>query len=263
VDFEKIASLRTEGKMVHSLRSRLLRGDLLVGTLLTLSSNEVMEILAGVGFDWLFIDLEHSPMDAQAAQTLLQAAGGRVDCILRVPLNDEIWIKKALDTGVAGVMIPQVNTAEEALRGVRFCKYPPQGGRSVGLARAQGYGASLQEYLATANEMTAVIIQVEHISAVQNIEKILAVDGVDAVLIGPYDLSASMGLGGKVEHPEVQTAVARVRETCLAHGKTVGIYTGSAESARELIQAGYRLLALSTDTLLLRQAAADMIRKVK
>jgi len=249
--------------MDNTFRSRLLHGELLVGTLITLSSSEVMEILAGVGFDWLFLDLEHTAMDARAAQTLLQAAGGRVDCVLRVPLNDEIWIKKALDTGAAGVMIPQVNSAEEARKAVRFCKYPPVGGRSAGLARAQGYGEKLQEYLDTANEATAVIVQIEHIEAVRNIEGILSVEGIDAIFVGPYDLSGSMGLPGQVEHPEVQGVIERVREACLRMRKPLGIFTISTERALRFIQEGYRLMAVGVDTLLLRQAAVDLIMKIQ
>ena len=112
---------------------------------------------------------------------------------MRVPLNDEIWIKKVLDIGAAGIMVPQVNTAEAARRAVRLSKYPPRGSRSVGVARAQGYGARLGEYLQTADQETAVIVQAEHIEAVEHIEEILGVEGVDAVLVGPYDLSATWG----------------------------------------------------------------------
>jgi 2-keto-3-deoxy-L-rhamnonate aldolase RhmA len=107
------------------LRSRIGQPAPLLGTLLTLPSSEVAEILSAIGFDWLFVDLEHSALDTRAAQTLLQAIGQRCDCLLRLPLNDEIWIKKALDTGAAGIIVPQVNSAEEARRAVRFSKYPP------------------------------------------------------------------------------------------------------------------------------------------
>jgi len=126
-------------------RTRLKRGDLLAGTLVSLPSPEIAEILAEAGFDWLFVDLEHSTLDVRSAQTVLQAVGGRVDCLLRVPLNDEIWIKKALDTGAAGIIVPQVNSADDARRAVRYSKYPPQGARSAGMARAHGYGALSQD----------------------------------------------------------------------------------------------------------------------
>jgi 2-dehydro-3-deoxyglucarate aldolase len=249
--------------MNNHFRSRLSGGELLIGTVVTLSAPEVTEILAGAGFDWLFIDLEHSPMDAREAQALLQAAGGRVECILRVALNDEIWIKKALDTGCAGVMVPQVNSAEDARRAVRLSKYPPQGCRSAGLARAHGYGAKLQEVLDTANEETAVIVQIEHIEAVQNIEAILSVEGIDGILVGPYDLSASMGLIGQVEHPEVQAAITKVKQACQRRAVPAGIFTGSPDRARVYMQDGFRLIAVGVDTLLLVQSAKDLVQKLR
>jgi len=249
--------------MKESFRTRLKRGDLLAGTLVSLPAPEVAEILAEAGFDWLFIDMEHSQLDPPAAQVLLQAVDYRIDCVLRVALNDEIWIKKALDTGASGVMVPQVNSAEDARRAVRFCKYPPQGSRSVGLFRAQGYGARLAEYLAVANQETAVIVQVEHIQAVGNVEAIIAVEGVDAVLVGPYDLSASMDHMGQVEHPEVQAVIQRVRQACQAQGMPLGIFAATAERARAYIQQGYRLVAVSGDTLMLGAAARDVLSKLR
>ena len=116
-----------------------------MGTLITLSSLETAEIMAKAGFDWLFVDMEHSTLGPPQVQAILQCVGERADCILRVPLNDEIWIKKALDTGAAGILVPQVNTSEEARRAVRYSKYPLQGSRSVGMGRAHGYGAKSQE----------------------------------------------------------------------------------------------------------------------
>jgi 2-dehydro-3-deoxyglucarate aldolase/4-hydroxy-2-oxoheptanedioate aldolase len=249
--------------MQETLRTRLKRGDLLTGTLVSLPAPEVAEILAEAGFDWLFIDMEHSQLDTPAAQAILQAVDYRIDCVLRVPLNDEIWIKKALDSGASGVMVPQVNNAEDARRAVRFCKYPPQGSRSVGLSRAQGYGARLAEYLAEANRQTAVIVQVEHIQAVANVEAILAVEGVDVVLVGPYDLSASMDHIGQVEHPEVQAAIQRVRHTCQAQGMPLGIFAATAELAKSYIQEGYRMVAVSGDTLMLGSAARDILGKLR
>lgn len=249
--------------MSPSFRDRLSAGELLIGTLLSLPSPEIAEILAACGFDWLFVDLEHTTLDIQSAQAILQAVDHRLDCILRVPLNDEIWLKKALDIGAAGVLVPQVNTAEEARRAVRFCKYPPQGSRSVGLARAQGYGAHLQDYLDRANAVTAVIVQVEHIQAVQNIEEILAVEGMDAVLIGPYDLSASLDRMGQVEHPQVQAAISQVREACFAHNMPVGIFSASADRAYAYIQEGYRLIAAGVETLLLTEAATHLLRRLR
>jgi len=249
--------------MKESFRTRLKRGDLLTGTLINLPAPEVAEILAEAGFDWLFIDMEHSQLDTPAAQLILQAVDHRIDCVLRVALNDEIWLKKALDTGASGVMIPQVNSAEDARRAVRFCKYPPQGSRSVGLWRAAKYGTRLAEYLAEANHETAVIVQVEHIQAVGNVESIIAVEGVDAVLVGPYDLSASMDHMGQVEHPDVQAAIQRVRQACQAQGMPLGIFATTAERAKVYIQQGYRLVTVGGDTLMLDSAAREILSKLR
>jgi 2-keto-3-deoxy-L-rhamnonate aldolase RhmA len=249
--------------MKESLRTRLKSGDPLLGTLVSLPAPEVAEILMEAGFDWFFVDLEHSPLQVREVQAILQVVDRRVDCVLRVPLNDEIWIKKALDIGAAGVMVPQINTAEEARRAVRFSKYPPQGTRSVGVGRAHGYGAKLQEYLEQANQQTAVIIQAEHIQAVENIEEILAVEGLDAVLVGPYDLSASMGRMGQVDSPEVQAAIKQVRQACLAHNMPLGVFTASAKRAKDYLRDGFRLVAASGDILMLDVAARELVRQLR
>jgi len=249
--------------MTDPFRIQLKTGKPLIGTLITLPSPAIAEIFMEAGFDWLFIDLEHSPLEVGDAQAILQAVDRKTSCILRVPLNDEIWIKKALDIGAAGIMVPQVNTVEDALRAVRFSKYPLQGSRSAGVGRAHRYGAALQEYLDRANEQTAVIIQIEHIRAVENVEAIIAVEGIDAVLVGPYDLSASMGMMGQVESPEVQSAVKRVRQACLERGMPLGIFTATAARAKEYIQDGYRLIAASGDTLMLVQSAREIIQVLR
>ena len=249
--------------MKASFRFRLKCKEMLLGSLLTLPSPEVAEILAMTGLDWLFLDLEHSTMGAGEAQSVLQAVAGRVDCLLRLPLNDEIWIKKALDTGAAGIIIPQVNTAEEARRAVQLSRYPPQGSRSVGLARAHGYGTKFQEYLDRANEEVVVVIQAEHILAVQNIEALAAVEGVDAVLVGPYDLSASMGLMGQVDHPEVQAAIGHVRRTCQEKGMPLGIFATTTQRASQYLSQGFNLLAVGSDALFLSQAAGSTVQYLR
>jgi len=249
--------------MKTNFRSRLKRGETLLGTLVTLSSPEVAEILAEAGFDWLFIDMEHSPLDVREAQAILQTVGERCACVLRVPLNDEIWIKKALDIGATGIIIPQVNSRQEAERAVRFCKYPPQGSRGVGVARAQGYGARLQDYLDSANEEIAVIVQAEHIDGVSRIEEIVGVAGIDAVLVGPYDLSASMGKIGKVADAGVQAAIARVKVACASARMPIGIFAATAEAAKPFMREGYSLIAVGIDTIFLVEAANQLVRQLR
>ncbi|MEI8131523.1 MAG: aldolase/citrate lyase family protein [Leptolinea sp.] len=247
---------------MDSFRQRLKNDSLHLGTLISIASPEIAEIMADAGFDWLFIDIEHSPMDVMDAQRILQATEGRLAGIIRVPLNDEIWIKKSLDIGANGVRIPLVLTAEDACRAVRYCKYPPQGTRSIGVGRAHRYGATLQQTIDTANEETAVIIQVEHITAVDNIDAILAVEGIDAILVGPYDLSASMGLTGKVMDAQVQQAIERVRNACLQKKMPLGIFTASIEQAKGYVSQGFFLIAVSSDTLMLIDAAQRIVKNV-
>jgi 2-dehydro-3-deoxyglucarate aldolase/4-hydroxy-2-oxoheptanedioate aldolase len=245
-----------------NIRARLQKGDTLIGTLITIPAPEIAEIMAEIGYDWLFIDTEHGSFDAQSAQGILQAVDHRCPCVLRVPTNDEVWIKKALDIGAAGIIAPGVNSAEEAERIVRMCKYPPRGTRGVGIGRAHGYGLKFKEYVAKANDDIAVILQAENTNAVENIAEIVQVPDIDAVLIGPYDLSASMGKTGRIDDAEVQAAIASVTECCREAGMPLGIFADSAESAAPFIEQGYTLIAISTDCLHMVQGARATLKAI-
>ncbi|MCC6714835.1 MAG: 2,4-dihydroxyhept-2-ene-1,7-dioic acid aldolase [Gammaproteobacteria bacterium] len=234
--------------MFHSFRRRLRARDRLLGTLVSLPSPEVAEILAAVGFDWLFLDGEHGPLDCLTAQRMIQAAGDRCPCLLRIPLADEIEVKKALDIGAAGVIVPQVSTAEQAARVVQWCRYPPAGTRGVGIARAHGYGGYFGEYVQRANEEISVVVQVEHIDAVRNVESIVEVAGIDAVFVGPYDLSASMGLMGEVSHAEVTAAIAIVRDACSRRQMPLGIFGLDPRAIRPHLEQGFSLIAAGCDS---------------
>lgn len=245
--------------MTETLRDRLRRGDTLIGPLLTIGAPDVADVLSRAGFDYLWIDLEHSPMDAADAQVLVQAAGGRCPVLVRVPQADEAWIKKSLDTGADGVIIPQVRSAAAAREAVAWCHYPPLGRRGSGATRAAGYGATFAEYVATANDRIAVVLQVEHVDAVRDIEEILAIPGVTALFVGPYDLSGSLGVLGQVDHPAVQEAIETVRLACAAAGMPVGIYSHDAAGARAAIARGFTIIGLGTDAGYLLDAAARML----
>jgi len=249
--------------MKHNFRQRLLEGQRLIGTVVSLNSPEVIEILVKAGFDWLFIDAEHSPLDAGALQRLLQAAGSQFPCVIRIPDHAEISIKRALDMGAAGIIVPQVNSAEQAEKIVGYAKYAPRGSRGVGLARAHGYGFDLDEYIGRANDSTAVIVQAEHIRAVENIREIASVKGVDAVLVGPYDLTASMGIIGQVTDPEVTAAIDTVTAACTQLGVRLGIFGLSANAVENYARSGYTLLTVGIDAVLLGQAARNTVDQVK
>jgi 2-keto-3-deoxy-L-rhamnonate aldolase RhmA len=249
--------------MTFAFRTRLLQGDLLIGTMVTLTSPEVVEIMAEVGFDWLFLDAEHSVFEAREIQALLQAAGAATPCVVRLPVAAEVPIKKALDVGAAGIIAPLINSAAQAEQVVRMAKYAPAGTRGVGIGRAHRYGLKLREYVASANQHTAVIVQAEHIDAVRNIESIVQVEGVDAVLIGPYDLSASLGRLGQVDHPDVTQAIDRVTEVCLQAGVRLGIFGVSANAVKPYVDRGYTLIVAGVDTMLMGQAAGQLLAQLR
>jgi 2-dehydro-3-deoxyglucarate aldolase/4-hydroxy-2-oxoheptanedioate aldolase len=245
--------------MLTDFKERLARGDAFIGAFVCLPCPESAELLAEIGYDWLVLDTEHGPYGALEAQRALQAVGHRCPCVVRVPANDDVWIKKALDIGAAGVLVPMVNTAAMAAQIVRACKYAPAGTRGMGLARAHRYGTGFQDYVARANDCVAVIVQAEHIEAVEQIEAIVRVPGIDAVFVGPYDLSASMGKPGEISDPGVQAAIRRVRDATLAAGVRLGIYCSDGEAARGFVRQGYTLIGMSTDINFLAKAAGDAL----
>jgi 2-keto-3-deoxy-L-rhamnonate aldolase RhmA len=249
--------------MTVSFRQRLRRGDPLIGALLQMPLPEVAEIYAEAGYDWLFIDLEHSPMDARAALELIMTVDHHVACVVRVPANDEAAIKKALDIGATGIIVPLVNDAAAARLAVGRCKYPPAGIRSVGVTRAQRFGLALEPYMERANEDIAVIVQIEHVEAVRNIDAILDVPGIDAVFVGPFDLSGSMGKPGAIDHPEVQAAITEVTVACERHRVARGVYAHTPAHAKRYLAQGYRLIGLCTDYILLARAASAALAETR
>ncbi len=249
--------------MPSDFRSRLKRGDRLLGTMVTLACPATAELLADVGFDWLFVDGEHGALDTGDILGILMAADQRTPCMVRVPAADEVAIKKVLDLGAGGIIVPQVNTPQQSKDVVRFARYAPAGGRGVGLARAHGYGLRFQEYMDTANEQVAVIVQAEHALAAENIEAIVQVPGVDAILLGPYDLSASLGHTGKLDHPSVVQAIDHITRTCQAAKMPLGYFGVTANSVKPMMERGYSLIVAGVDTLLLGVAAKKLLSDLK
>lgn len=244
-------------------RQRLLRGETLLGTMLTLPSPSVAELLSACGFDWLFIDGEHGPLETGELLAILQAIGPRTATLVRVPSGAGVAIQRALDLGANGVIVPQVNTAAQAAAVVQQARYAPQGGRGVGLARAHGYGFDFQNYVSNANESVSVVVQAEHIEAVENIEEIVRVPGVDAVLVGPYDLSASLGRAGQLDDPTVVAAIERVILVCQQAQKPIGYFGVSAAAVQPLRLRGCTLLVAGVDTLLLGTAARRLLSELQ
>lgn len=249
--------------MGNPLKRKLLENQLTVGSWVTIGHPSVVEVMARAGFDWLAVDLEHSVIDFQVAQVLIATiqAQGLVP-LVRVTENQPKIIQRMMDAGAAGVIVPMVNSKDDAVRAVAAVRYPPAGQRGVGLARAQGYGLGFEEYAARVNQESVVIAQIEHVEGVTNLEEILAVEGIDGVLVGPYDLSGSLGFPGRFDHPDVVEAVQRIEVVCRARRRALGFHViqPHRQLLEEKIRKGYTFLAFSLDTLFLGTACADALR---
>lgn len=248
--------------MSSNFKQKIRDNQVLVGSVVTIPSSTTAEIISLVGFDWLWIDMEHAPLSLEKIQEIMQAIGNRCTCLVRVPCNDRVWITRILDRGCDGIIVPQVNSAEEAKQVVDACKYSPEGNRSVTISRAQNYGMNLQEYYEHANENMIIVLQIEHIEAVRNIESIVNVPGFDAVLIGPFDLSGSMGKTGLINDPEVQEAISTVKEACSKNGIPVGIYVDDAKEAISVKKNGFTFIGVGIDFMYFWRSAKQTLAEI-
>ena len=249
--------------MPASLKDALRQPKPLIGTLLTTASPEVAEVLALAGFDWLFIDLEHGSLSILDAHRAIQAVAGRCFTIVRVPDSTAENIKRVLDTGCDGIIAPHVNSAGEARSIISLSKYPPDGERSAGLGRAHAYGLNFADYIASANAQTVIVVQIEHKDGVANVGEILQVPGVDAIFIGPYDLSGSIGILGQVSDARVVDAIEKVRAACAASNMPFGIFCATAERASASIKTGAKLVAIGTDLMHMANSAKGVLEATR
>jgi len=221
------------------------------------------EILANLGYDWVCVDLEHATIGLEATADIFRALE-RFDCtsVARVPANDPVWIRRTLDAGARGVIVPMVNSAEEAKAAVRSAKYPPQGARGFGYSRANLHGMDFEQYIAGANDEIALVLQIEHKDAIASLDEIAAVSGVDALFIGPMDLSGSMGITGQMDHPDMTAALKAFRRACQAAGVPAGMHIvkPTPQNVRQALADGYTLIAMGQDSLFLEQGAANALR---
>ena len=250
----------------HTL-ALLRAGQPAIGTWMTLASPLASEMLAHAGYDFLVIDTEHSPTDTETVVQMLQAMSGQpVSPIVRVVWNDGGLIKRALDSGAHGVVVPMVNSVEEARQAVAACRYPPQGMRSVGGTRPPfSFGVSRAEYLAEANREIMLAVQIEHVDAVARVEAIAAVVGVDSLFVGPNDLCASMGLPPLLEpdEPAFEEALEKVVRAANAQGKAAGILVGTLATGLKRLQQGFRFVAIGTDAGMLTSGAQAIVQGVR
>ncbi len=251
--------------MASAIKDKLRRGEPSLGSWMSMAHVSIAEILAGAGYDWVVVETEHTAIDVSEVLPLLIAIERRGAIpLVRLAWNDPIQAKAVMDSGAAGVLVPMINSREEAVRAVDAVKYPPLGQRGVGLARAQGYGEDFKEYVRTANDNTLLLVQIEHVDAVANISDIAKVEGIDGFYIGPYDLSLSMGIPGQIDHPDIEAAKKEVVAAALANNLAAGIHLVHPDTAASGVEAaigdGYTFIALGTDILFLGDSARSLQR---
>jgi len=245
----------------NALKAALRRGEKQLGLWLSLNSPLATEMAAGIGFDWLLIDMEHTVTNEGEAVSHLRAAkaGGPPEALVRVPWNDHVVIKRLLDSGARSLLVPYVQNAEEARRAVAATRYPPAGIRGFsGMHRGNDFGRR-KDYPQTGAEDIFLAVQVESPEAVANAGAIAAVEGVDCVFVGPNDLAANMGMIGQVYSPEVQEMIGRVIAPVRAAGKAPGLLDFRMETAQGWLDRGFDMLAIGSDMTLLSNGMASLI----
>jgi len=248
----------------NPLKEAMAGGEPQIGLLCNLASSYAIEVAAGAGFDWMLIDSEHSPVDIENVLHQLQAlAAYPTAAVVRVPWNDMVANKRYLDIGAQSLLIPYVETAEQAASAVASTRYPPQGVRGVALAtRASGFGRN-PGYAPGAHEQIVVIAQIENQTGLANLEAIAAVEGVDALLIGPSDLHAAFGHVGETANPEVVPVIEEAIARIVATGKTAGVYAPVEDMAGRWIDLGARLVLVGTDIGILARGSDALVRTYK
>jgi len=247
----------------NRLKRDLAAGKVCLGGTVIVASPALAEILSRVGLDWLWFDTEHTAMTLENVATMLAATNGsRISSIIRVPWNDKTMIKQALDLGPDGLIIPEIRTRAEAEAAIRAMKYPPLGERGAGLGRAQAYGMRMGEYMSSANDEVMMVAQIEHYTAVENIDDIVAVEGLDAVFIGALDLSGSMGRLGQTDDPEVEASVQKVFASCKKAGIPCGLVALGADAANRRIKEGFTQLIVGIDVVYLHGAVSAELAEI-
>lgn len=251
-----------------TIRRTLRDGGTVIGTWLQTASPVVAELLAALGFDFVAVDAEHSAVDVPQAQALCQAIrAGNPACapLVRLPGSDYAMVKRYMDAGAAGVIAPLVNSASQAADVVAAVKYPPEGRRGVGFARSNQFGMRLDDAVTDDNAATVVCAQIESAAGAAAADAIAATPGVDALFVGPYDLSASLGVMGQFDHPLMVDALQRILVAARAHRIAAGIHVirPDPEEVRARAGEGYRLIAYSLDTTMLLHTARSGLAAIR
>jgi len=251
--------------MSKVLKQKIQNSELTIGSWISLAHPAIAEIMANAGFDWLVVDLEHSVITIREAEELIRIIDlSGVTPLVRLTTNSPDQIKRVMDAGSHGIIVPMVNSADDAESAISAVRYPPDGNRGVGLARAQGYGVKFNNYFKSNQNDAVVIVQVEHIDAVNNLEEILSVDGVDGYLVGPYDLSCSLGIPGEFDHPEFIETVGKINSVANRLNISGGthIVEPDVSQLKNKIEEGQKIIAYSVDIRILDHTVRDGLRSI-
>ncbi|WP_323720531.1 HpcH/HpaI aldolase family protein [Acetomicrobium sp.] len=250
---------------MFSLKRRISNKETLLGTFAILPSTDSVEILALGGFDFVVLDREHGPHSIEKLQDMVRVASlHKMGTLVRVPENSKKEILWALDVGADGVLVPMVETASDAIRAVRSAKYDPIGERGVAFTRSSKYGGhELTSYFEESNENTFITLQCENIKGLTNLEEIANTPGVDMIFFGPFDMSASLGIPGKVEDPRVKEAAMKLLQICKNAGKAAGTFASTAEEALNRIREGFNLVGLGIEATIYLNAVKSLVTSVK
>lgn len=251
---------------MKTIREKLKDGETTFGTWQMIGDTSITEILCQAGYEWVTIDMEHTGIDVDDALELIRVIdlSGRTPAV-RLSVNDFTLTKRVLDSGAKIIIVPMVMNKEDAEKAVNAVYYPPRGTRGVGLARAQGYGFSFEEYKNSFEKEAVVVAQIEHIDAVNHLEEILSVEGIDATIIGPYDLSGSLGHPGDFDRDDFKEAIRRYEEISQKLGKPMGyhIVKPTKRDVEEHIQKGYQFIALGFDSFFIGEKSREVLNHVK
>ncbi len=252
--------------MKNALKEKLIQGKPVFGTMITTGCVDIAEIISYTGVDFIMIDCEHGSVGIETAGRMVSLIKNiQVTPLLRVSCNEMSPIQSSLNTGIYGIMIPNVSTKEEAVKAIQFCKYPPVGIRGVGPNRAVLFGTGADEfsdYYSTANDEILVIAQIEHYDAVENIDDILSVPGIDIAFIGQRDLCMSMGIPGQINHPDIEKSCFKVVEACKKYNIIPGIVT-SHGSIEKHLNMGFKFLQCGTDSSFLYNGIKQVVNEFK
>lgn len=241
-------------KRRYNFKKKLKNREKVFAAWTSLAHPSITEIFCKIDIDFVGIDIEHSTISQEQSQRIIAASQGSGKlCLPRVATHNMEMIKRLLDSGADGIIVPMVSNARETEQIISWCCYPPEGKRGFGISRAQGYGFDFNEYISDWNKVMTLILQIESIEAVRNIESILSYDKVDGVMVGPYDISGSLGIPGQLEHSKVKEAAAQVIEACRRYNKACGtqLIEPNSRNVEEKFNEGYTFCVLSSDVFLL------------